>query len=163
MSDTDIFLAAVRAHTRVLKLPTIGRECDALARQSPGEQHHDTDPGNEIGDEQQRYQWRRQQPLRRAGMTDEKPTCDKNTDRSDDGADLDQRHDRAAPIGDSQAPPPAWQSEPGYGFVTRLMCRHRGYATTERCRDNTNEEVSVSVAARFSRFVARSWDRCRDR
>jgi len=37
MSDTDIFVAAVRAHTRVLKLPTIGRECDGLARQSLAE------------------------------------------------------------------------------------------------------------------------------
>ena len=32
--DVDIVLAAVRAHTRVLKLPTVGRECDGLARQA---------------------------------------------------------------------------------------------------------------------------------
>jgi DNA replication protein DnaC len=37
MTDTDIFLAAVRAQTRALKLPTIGRECDAMARQSLSE------------------------------------------------------------------------------------------------------------------------------
>jgi DNA replication protein DnaC len=33
-SDNDILLAAVRAQTRVLKLPTIGRECEPLARQA---------------------------------------------------------------------------------------------------------------------------------
>jgi DNA replication protein DnaC len=37
MSDMDIFLAAIRAQTRVLKLPTVARECDALARQSLAE------------------------------------------------------------------------------------------------------------------------------
>ena len=31
--EVDIVLAAVRAHTRVLKLPTVGRECEELARQ----------------------------------------------------------------------------------------------------------------------------------
>lgn len=34
MSDHDIALAAIRAQTRVLKLPTVGRECEALARQT---------------------------------------------------------------------------------------------------------------------------------
>lgn len=38
--DTDIVLAAVRAHTRVLKLPTVGRECDALARQALADGQH---------------------------------------------------------------------------------------------------------------------------
>jgi DNA replication protein DnaC len=37
MSDTDILLAAVRAQTRALKLPTVARECDELARQSLAE------------------------------------------------------------------------------------------------------------------------------
>jgi DNA replication protein DnaC len=32
--DSDILLAAVRAQTRVLKLPTIARECESLARQA---------------------------------------------------------------------------------------------------------------------------------
>jgi len=36
-SDNDILLAAVRAQTRVLKLPTIGRECEPLARQALAE------------------------------------------------------------------------------------------------------------------------------
>ena len=34
MSDTDITLAAVRAQLRVLKLPTIARECETQARQA---------------------------------------------------------------------------------------------------------------------------------
>ena len=37
MTDTDLLLAAVRAQTRVLKLPTVGRECDPLARQALAE------------------------------------------------------------------------------------------------------------------------------
>ena len=37
MTDADILLAAVRAQTRVLKLPTVGRECDPLARQALAE------------------------------------------------------------------------------------------------------------------------------
>lgn len=37
MTDVDILLAAVRAQTRVLKLPTVGRECDPLARQALAE------------------------------------------------------------------------------------------------------------------------------
>ena len=36
-SDNDILLAAVRAQTRLLKLPTIGRECEPLARQALAE------------------------------------------------------------------------------------------------------------------------------
>ena len=32
LDQIDIVLAAIRAHTRVLKLPTIARECDVLAR-----------------------------------------------------------------------------------------------------------------------------------
>lgn len=32
LDEIDIVLAAVRAHARVLKLPTVGRECDELAR-----------------------------------------------------------------------------------------------------------------------------------
>lgn len=35
--DSDILLAAVRAQTRVLKLPTIARECEGLARQALAE------------------------------------------------------------------------------------------------------------------------------
>ena len=38
--EIDIVLAAVRAHTRVLKLPTVGRECDDLARQALAEGQH---------------------------------------------------------------------------------------------------------------------------
>ncbi|MGD0053436.1 MAG: IS21-like element helper ATPase IstB [Vulcanimicrobiaceae bacterium] len=38
--DVDIVLAAVRAHTRVLKLPTVGRECDGLARQALADGQH---------------------------------------------------------------------------------------------------------------------------
>jgi DNA replication protein DnaC len=38
--DIDIVLAAVRAHTRVLKLPTVGRECDGLARQALADGQH---------------------------------------------------------------------------------------------------------------------------
>jgi hypothetical protein len=37
MTDVDILLAAVRAQTRVLKLPTVGRDCDPLARQALAE------------------------------------------------------------------------------------------------------------------------------
>jgi DNA replication protein DnaC len=37
MTDTDLLLAAVRAQTRVLKLPTVARECDTLARQALAE------------------------------------------------------------------------------------------------------------------------------
>lgn len=36
----DIVLAAIRAHTRVLKLPTVGRECDGLARQALADGQH---------------------------------------------------------------------------------------------------------------------------
>jgi DNA replication protein DnaC len=36
-NDSDILLAAVRAQTRVLKLPTIARECEPLARQALAE------------------------------------------------------------------------------------------------------------------------------
>jgi DNA replication protein DnaC len=35
--DNDILLAAIRAHTRVLKLPTVGREADNLGRQALAE------------------------------------------------------------------------------------------------------------------------------
>lgn len=35
--DSDILLAAIRAHARVLKLPTVAREADALARQALAE------------------------------------------------------------------------------------------------------------------------------
>jgi DNA replication protein DnaC len=35
--DTDIVLAAIRAHARVLKLPTLAREADTLARQALAE------------------------------------------------------------------------------------------------------------------------------
>jgi DNA replication protein DnaC len=38
--EIDIVLAAVRAHTRVLKLPTVGRECDGLARQALADGQH---------------------------------------------------------------------------------------------------------------------------
>ena len=37
MSDSDILLAAVRAQARALKLPTVARESDALARQALSE------------------------------------------------------------------------------------------------------------------------------
>lgn len=40
LDQADIVLAAVRAHTRVLKLPTIGRECEALARQALADGQH---------------------------------------------------------------------------------------------------------------------------
>ena len=36
-SDSDILLAAVRAQTRVLKMPTVARECEPLARQALAE------------------------------------------------------------------------------------------------------------------------------
>ncbi len=35
--EEDVLLAAVRAQTRVLKLPTVARECEPLARQALGE------------------------------------------------------------------------------------------------------------------------------
>jgi len=35
--DSDILLAAIRAHARVLKVPTVAREADALARQALAE------------------------------------------------------------------------------------------------------------------------------
>lgn len=38
--DNDVVLAALRAHLRVLKLPTIARECDALARQALADGQH---------------------------------------------------------------------------------------------------------------------------
>jgi DNA replication protein DnaC len=38
--EVDIVLAAVRAHTRVLKLPTVGRECEELARQALADGQH---------------------------------------------------------------------------------------------------------------------------
>jgi len=38
--EMDVVLAAVRAHTRVLKLPTVGRECDAFARQALEDGQH---------------------------------------------------------------------------------------------------------------------------
>src|ERR1700722_13929552 len=34
LADSDILLAAVRAQTRVLKLPTVARECEVIARQA---------------------------------------------------------------------------------------------------------------------------------
>lgn len=37
MSGDDLLLAAVRAQTRALKLPTVGRECETLGRQSLAE------------------------------------------------------------------------------------------------------------------------------
>ncbi|WP_394820513.1 IS21-like element helper ATPase IstB [Pendulispora albinea] len=37
MSTDNVLLAAVRAHTRVLKLPTVARECETLGRQSLAE------------------------------------------------------------------------------------------------------------------------------
>ena len=37
MTDVDILLAAVRAQARVLKLPTVGHDCDPLARQALAE------------------------------------------------------------------------------------------------------------------------------
>jgi DNA replication protein DnaC len=38
--ETDVVLAAVRAHARVLKLPTIARESDTLARQALADGQH---------------------------------------------------------------------------------------------------------------------------
>ena len=40
LDESDIVLAAVRAHTRVLKLPTVGRECEVLARQALADGQH---------------------------------------------------------------------------------------------------------------------------
>ena len=39
MTDVDILLAAVRAQARVLKLPTVGHDCDPLARQAINRGH----------------------------------------------------------------------------------------------------------------------------
>lgn len=38
--ETDVVLAAVRAHCRVLKVPTVARESDTFARQALAEGHH---------------------------------------------------------------------------------------------------------------------------
>jgi len=38
--DNNVVLAALRAHLRVLKLPTIARECDAFARQALADGQH---------------------------------------------------------------------------------------------------------------------------
>ena len=37
MTDSDLLLAAIRAQARALKLPTVARESDALARQALSE------------------------------------------------------------------------------------------------------------------------------
>lgn len=41
--ETNVVLAAVRAHCRVLKMPTVARECDALARQALADGQHPLD------------------------------------------------------------------------------------------------------------------------
>src|ERR1700679_506781 len=40
VEETDVVLAAVRAHCRVLKLPTVARESDTLARQALADGQH---------------------------------------------------------------------------------------------------------------------------
>jgi DNA replication protein DnaC len=40
LDETDVVLAAVRAHLRVLKLPTVARECDTMARQALSDGQH---------------------------------------------------------------------------------------------------------------------------
>lgn len=40
LDDADVILAAVRAHLRILKMPTIARECDALAREAIADGQH---------------------------------------------------------------------------------------------------------------------------